>query len=265
MSRAALITAIVALGLVALSIAFTNKFQKLVDAQQPEVDEETKKIIAQARANSKNYITKEASPGGTGKFYMGREISQVMGHRAINWLERSEREDEESPSRAIAALNLKPDAVIADIGAGSGYYTFRLAPLVPEGRVIAVDIQPEMIRFLENKEKELGLTNISAHLGTIISTRLPPESIDAALLVDAYHEFSHPKEMMHSIVQALRPGGRLILLEYRAEDPNVPIKPLHKMSQDQAKKEMSAVGLKWTKTEDFLPWQHFMVFEKTGI
>ncbi|NNC88099.1 MAG: class I SAM-dependent methyltransferase [Akkermansiaceae bacterium] len=199
---------------------------------------------------------------GTGRYYMGREIAYVMGHQAINWLERTERESEEAPSRAIAGLDLKPTDVIADIGAGSGYYTFRLAPLVPEGRVVAVDIQPEMIAFLEAREKELGITNVDAHLGAVDDTKLPPESIDAALMVDAYHEFSHPREMMQSLVKALRPGGRVILLEYRAEDRRVPIKPLHKMTQEQVKKEMAAVGLEWSVTHDFLPWQHFMVFVK---
>ena len=200
---------------------------------------------------------------GIGKFYMGREISYVMGHQAIRWLERSNREDEEAPSKAIAALNLKETDVIADIGAGSGYYTFRLAPLVPKGKVVAVDIQPEMISFLENKEKKLGLTNVEAHLGTVEDTRLKADSIDAALMVDAYHEFSHPREMMESIFKALRPGGRVILLEYRAEDPKVPIKPLHKMSVAQSRKEMEVVGLKWKSTDSkLLPWQHFMIFEK---
>jgi ubiquinone/menaquinone biosynthesis C-methylase UbiE len=208
------------------------------------------------------YKTGRPSRDGIGKFYMGREIAHVMGHQAINWLERDNREEEEAPSRAVAALNLKPDAVIADIGAGSGYYTFKLSPLVPKGKVIAVDIQPEMIAFLEHRERELGISNVEAHLGAIDSVNLPPNSIDAALFVDAYHEFSHPWEMMQSIVTALRPGGRVFLLEYRAEDASVPIKPLHKMSQAQAKREMEAAGLRWVTTGDFLPWQHFMIFEK---
>ncbi len=208
------------------------------------------------------YETKPASRDGIGKFYLGREISHVMGHEGIDWLERDNREEEEAPSKAIAALDLKPDAVIADIGAGSGYYTFRIAELVPDGQVMAVDIQPEMIAFLEAKEKELGLNNVTAHLGTIEDTQLDPESIDAALMVDAYHEFSHPREIMESIFAALRPGGRVFLLEYRAEDPSVPIKPLHKMSEAQAIKEMESVGLKWETTHDFLPWQHLMVFKK---
>lgn len=208
------------------------------------------------------YQQRNPSRDGTGKVYMGREISLVMGHSGINWLERAEREREENPHRAVRGLELAPDAVVADIGSGSGYYAFRIAPLVPEGKVIGVDIQPEMVEFLNSKAKEMGVKNVESHLGKIDHVQLPAESIDAAIMVDAYHEFSHPNEMMQSLVYALRTGGRIYLLEYRAEDPNVPIKPLHKMTQAQAIKEMEAVGLKHVRTDDFLPWQHFMVFEK---
>ncbi len=208
------------------------------------------------------YQQRGASRDGIGKIYMGREISQYMCHTGINWLERAEREREENPTRAVQGLQLAKDAVVADIGSGSGYYAFRLAPLVPKGKVIGVDIQPEMVEFLNKKAKELGVKNVESHLGKIDDTKLPGESIDAAIMVDAYHEFSHPNEMMQSIVHALKPGGIVYLLEYRAEDPDVPIKPLHKMTQAQSIKEMKAVGLKHVRTDDFLPWQHFMVFEK---
>lgn len=208
------------------------------------------------------YQEGEATRDGTGKFYLGREIAQVMGHPAINWLERENREDEENPSRAITLLDIEPDHIIADIGAGSGYYSFLLSPLVPEGKVVAVDIQPEMINFLENRKVQSGVKNIETHLGTITSTQLESESIDAAIMVDAYHEFSHPFEMMSSLVTALKPGGRIFLLEYRAENPNVPIKRLHKMSEAQIKKEMNTVGLRYQRTHHDLPWQHLMVFEK---
>ena len=208
------------------------------------------------------YTVGEKTRDGTGKYYMGRKIAMVMGHRAINWLERGNREDEEAPSQAIAALDLEPDDVLADIGAGSGYYSFRIAPLVPRGKVIAVDIQPEMVAYLERKARAEGVTNIATHLGTITDTKLAPGSIDVALMVDAYHEFSHPHEMMSSICRALRSGGRVILLEYRAEDPRVPIKPLHKMTEAQVRSEMEAVGLRFVTNHRFLPWQHFLVFEK---
>lgn len=208
------------------------------------------------------YEMRDPSPGGIGKVYMGREIAQVMGHRGISWLERDTRESEESPTSAIDSLQLPPQAVIADIGAGSGYYTFRLAPLVPRGEVVAVDIQPEMIAHLEARATEEGVDNVRPHRGTIESVQLEPESIDAAIMVDAYHEFSHPAEMMSSIVEALRPGGRVFLLEYRAEDDTVPIKRLHKMSEAQVRKEMKAAGLNFVANHDFLPWQHFLVFTK---
>lgn len=210
------------------------------------------------------YTTGPKSDDGIGKFYQGREISYVMGHspRNIEWLERAEREFEESPTRAIDLIDLKKADAIADIGAGSGYYSLRLGMKHPEAKVIAIDIEKEMIGFLEQRIAQLSAENVTTHLGTIEGIELPPESIDAALMVDAYHEFSHPYEMMTSIVSALRPGGRVFLLEYRGEDPTVPIKLLHKMTQAQAKKEMALVGLEWEKTLDDLPWQHFMVFRK---
>lgn len=242
--------------------AFADTESKDKPASKPESTTDGTKKKADPKKPG-HYTEGRKTFDGTGKYYMGREIAYVMGHQAIRWLERKNREDEEAPSKAIAALNLKPTDVIADIGAGSGYYTFRLAPLVPKGKVMAVDIQPEMVAFLEQKEKELGLTNVEAHLGKVDDTLLKAESIDAALMVDAYHEFSHPREMMESLFKALKPGGRIILLEYRAEDPKVPIKPLHKMTKEQSRKEMEVVGLKWKSTDsDLLPWQHFMVFVK---
>ena len=209
-----------------------------------------------------SYTQREASRDGIGKIYMGREISQVMGHTGIHWLERDSREREEDPTRAVQGLELAPDAIVADIGSGSGYYTFRIAPLVPKGIVIGVDIQPQMVRFLSQKSKDLEVKNVKSHLGKIDSIEMNAESIDAVVLVDAYHEFSHPNEMMQSVFQALRPKGRVYLLEYRAEDPKVPIKPLHKMTEAQSIKEMKAVGLEHVRTDKFLPWQHFMIFEK---
>jgi len=203
-----------------------------------------------------------ASSDGTGKFFMGREISRVMGHEGIDWLERDNREDEEAPSRAVAALALKPDDVVADIGAGSGYHAFRIASLVPEGKVVAVDIQPEMLDFLKSRAANLGVKNVEPHLGAVDGVKLPPDSIDLALMVDAYHEFSHPQEMLESLMSALRVGGKVVLLEYRAEDPAVPIKPLHKMTERQIRLELESVGFRWVATHDFLPWQHMVVFKK---
>ncbi len=204
----------------------------------------------------------QRSPDGIGKMYMGREISFVMGHQAADWLERPTRIVEEMPDEVVANMGLQADSVVADIGAGSGYFTFRMAKLVPQGKVLAVDIQPEMLALIEEHKAANGVSNVEGVLGEIDNPNLPPNSIDAALMVDAYHEFSHPFEMIRGIYQALKPGGRIVLLEYRAEDPTVPIRTLHKMTQEQVIKEMSVFNLKWTETKDFLPWQHMMIFTK---
>lgn len=208
------------------------------------------------------YSTREASPDGIGKFFHGREIARVMGHPAIGWLERDEREREEAPSKAIDALDLAPAAVIADIGAGSGYYAFRISPKVPLGKVMAVDIQPEMLDFLKKRSDELKITNVVPHLGKVEDLALPPASLDAALLVDAYHEFSHPAEMLASLLHSLKPGGRVFLLEFRGEDPQVPIKALHKMTEAQARLEFESAGFRFVSNRRHLPWQHFLVFER---
>ena len=199
---------------------------------------------------------------GIGKFYMDREISFVMGHRAAGWLNRPERIREEMPDDVVANMGLESDHVVADIGAGSGYFSFRIADRVPSGKVLAVDIQPEMLQLIERQKTDTGVANIEGVLGQIDNPNLAPNSIDAAIMVDAYHEFSHPFEMINGIYNALRPGGRIFLLEYRGEDDSVPIRPLHKMMEEQVVKEMSVFGLEWTETLDFLPWQHMMIFTK---
>ncbi|MGD8275056.1 MAG: class I SAM-dependent methyltransferase [Thiohalocapsa sp.] len=209
-----------------------------------------------------HYDTKPPSRDGIGKVYMGREISQVMGHRGARWLERASRVREELPNRVVAAMDLAADAEVADIGAGTGYFAFRLAEQVPSGRVLAVDIQPEMLAIMRERMDERGVDNVDLVLGREDDPELRSNSIDAALMVDAYHEFAYPREMMEAIVAALRPGGRVFLVEYRGEDPRIPIKPLHKMTEAQARREMAAVGLTHVKTQSFLPSQHFMVFEK---
>jgi FkbM family methyltransferase len=202
------------------------------------------------------------SPDGIGKFYLGREIAKVMGHTGALWLERLSREREEQPTAAIAALDLKPTDVVADIGAGTGYFTFRIAKEVPQGKVLAVDVQPEMLDIIEFLKQENQVTNVEPILGAIANPNLPENSIDLALMVDAYHEFSHPREMMQELVKALKPTGKVVLVEYRKENPFIPIKALHKMTQKQTRKEMQAVGLQWQTTKDILPSQHIMVFGK---
>ena len=216
-------------------------------------------------AGADPYEYHPGSPDGIAKWYMGRQIAHVVsGHQTVGWLERAEREQEERPSRLIEALKkrVEPDDVIADIGAGSGYYSLRLAPLVPRGKVLACDIQQEMLDIVKENAQKQQARNVETVLGDIKSPNLPADSIDYALLVDAYHEFDHPREMMVAIRKALKPGGRVILLEFRGEDANVPIKALHKMTEAQAVRELEAAGLKHVETLKDLPWQHVMFFEK---
>ena len=220
--------------------------------------------VALAQDNLPTYYREKAihNPDGIGKYYMGREIAQVMGHQAMMWLERESRETEEQPSTTVQQLELKPDDVVADIGAGTGYFSFRIAEKVPEGKVYAVDIQPEMLDAVNFLKQENNIANVETILGKEDNPNLPPASIDLAFMVDAYHEFAYPREMMTGIYQALKPGGRVVLLEYRKENPMIMIKSLHKMTQKQVKKELKAVGLKWQTTKEFLPEQHFLVFNK---
>ncbi|MBW4561889.1 MAG: methyltransferase domain-containing protein [Mojavia pulchra JT2-VF2] len=202
------------------------------------------------------------SPDGIGKYYMGREIAKVMGHTGAGWLERPSRETEEQPSKIISVLNLKPSDVVADIGAGTGYMSFRIAPLLTQGKVLAVDVQLEMLDIIEFLKKENNITNVEPVLATLTNPNLTPASVDLALMVDAYHEFDHPREVMQELVKALKPGGKVVLVEYRGENPFIMIKRLHKMTQKQVRQEMQAVGLVWRETKNLLPQQHLMVFEK---
>lgn len=203
------------------------------------------------------------NPDGTGKFYMGREIAQVMGHQAADWLERPQRQAEEAPDTLVEQLPLKAGDVVADIGAGTGYISRRLAPRVgATGKVLAVDIQPEMLALLGPRMKALGIANVFPVLGTAADPQLPAGSVDLVLMVDVYHEFEFPYEMMEAICRSLRPNGRVVFVEFRAEDPAIPIKPLHKMTEDQVKKEMAVQPLRWIETREVLPRQHIIVFAK---
>lgn len=210
------------------------------------------------------YTSTPASPDGIGKVYMGREIAQVMGHSGAGWLERPSREAEERTDKIVAEMSrrLKPDAVVADIGAGSGYFTFRLAPLVPRGKVIAEDIDADMLQMIERRKAAAHFANIETILGTTTDPKLPPGGIDTVILVDTYHEWDHPQEMMAAVLRELKPGGQVVQLEYRGEDSTVQILPHHKMTVAQARKEMESVGLHWLETIDELPQQHLIVYEK---
>ncbi len=208
------------------------------------------------------YTYKSPSSDGIGKVYYGREIANVMGYQGANWLARPSRTTEERSDLAVDALQLQRDDVVADIGAGMGYISFQLAKWVDSGKVVAVDVQPEMLALLEAERDQYGVDNVETVLGTESDPKLAPESINLAVMFDAYHEFAYPKEMMAGIVSALKPGGQVVLAEYRAENPLVLIKKHHKMSQRQVKKELTAAGLTWVKTDDRLPQQHLMFFEK---
>ena len=182
--------------------------------------------------------------------------------KGADWLERPGRVEEEQPDQVVSNMGLMPEHIVADIGAGTGYFSFRMAKLVTQGKVMSVDIQPEMLALIEERKQAEGVSNIEGVRGDVDNPNLAPNSIDAALMVDAYHEFSHPYEMIKGIYDALKPGGRIFLLEYRGEDQSVPIRLLHKMTEEQAVREMSVFGLEWTDTLDFLPWQHMMIFTK---
>jgi len=212
------------------------------------------------------YTTREDhDPDGTGKFYMGREIAQVMSFHGAPWLNRAEREEEERLTKLIELLDLKPGESVADVGAGSGVITEKLARKVgPKGAVYAVDIQDEMLALIRERMKSEGIENVVPVLGEIEDPKLKLNSIDLALLVDVYHEFSHPYEMTRAMAESLKPGGRIVFVEYRKEDPRVPIKEVHKMTEAQVKKELlqPEFGLEWVETHDELPRQHVIVFRK---
>ena len=222
-------------------------------------------VRADVDLENSHYTTGPPNRDGIGKIYMGREISHVMGHLGAGWLERPERERQERTDLLIAGLSLSEDFVVADIGAGTGYFTFPVAARVPKGMVFAVDIQPEMLALMEQRKARENVSNVRTVLGEADDPKLPDNEIDLAFIVDAYHEFSFPREMGEHLKASLKPGGQLVLVEYRAEDPRVPIKRLHKMSEAQVKQEMAAIGLDWVRTESYLPQQHVLIFQKPGV
>jgi protein-L-isoaspartate O-methyltransferase len=217
---------------------------------------------AAAGAESR-YTTIEGSPYGIGKSYMGREIAAVMSYHGAPWLERPERMQEERPDLVLATLELKSGMKVADIGAGSGYYSSRIAERVGKsGAVYAVDIQPEMIEILKRNMADRGVSNVKAIVGTTTDPKLPEATLDLAIMVDVYHEFEYPYEMLAAIVKALKPGGRVVFVEFRGNDPDVPIKAEHCMTEGQVRKEAAVQPLEWVKTVGGLPWQHVIIFRK---
>jgi SAM-dependent methyltransferase len=203
------------------------------------------------------------SPDGIGKFYQGREIAAIMGFEGAPWLERPSRASEERPDLLVEELHLQPGMTVADIGAGSGYLSRRMAPIVGPGRVFAVDVQPRMVALLTELSQKPEYKNLVPIQCGTDDVQLPPDSVDLAVMVDVYHELAYPYEVMRSLIRALRPGGRVVLVEYRGEDPAVPIKALHKMSEAQIRREMSVLPLTWERTSERLPMQHIVVFRKS--
>jgi len=211
------------------------------------------------------YTTGPASQGGTGRYYLGRELAHFMSYAGADWLERPERETEERTDLVVQYLPLEPNSVVADIGAGSGFFARRIAQRLPAGQVIAVDIQPEMLAILREITLAEGIENIETVLATEQSLNLAPASIDIALFVDVYHELAQPLEVMRELRAALKPGGKVILIEYRAEDPTVPIIPVHKMTAKQARLELEAAGFHYVENLGILPLQHFLIFARDPV
>jgi SAM-dependent methyltransferase len=217
---------------------------------------------AQDAVSELKYTYKQGDPNGTGKWYLGREIAHVMGYQGMGWLVRPEREREENTSILLQNMDIRPEDIIADIGAGAGYHVFKMAKLAPEGRIYAVDIQDGMLAELSRRKSEEAVANVEVVKGSENSINLTEDTLDKILMVDVYHEFSFPVQMMASIRAALKPDGKVFLIEYRGEDPGVPIKKVHKMTENQAILEMGAAGFRLEQNKDNLPWQHCMVFVK---
>jgi ubiquinone/menaquinone biosynthesis C-methylase UbiE len=220
-------------------------------------------VTAQQKSSDSIYTYGTATSGGTGKFYLGREIAHVMGASNLSWLDRNSRPQEENTQLAIDKIQVPETAVIADIGAGTGYYTFKLAPKVPKGKVYAVEIQDEMINAINDRRKKLKNANVEVVKGGFKSPNLPENSVDLAIMVDVYHELEYPVEVLQSIKKALKKDGKLLLIEYKGEDPEVAIRPLHKTTVTQLSKELGANGFKLDYNGQFMPIQHFLIFKKS--
>ena len=225
----------------------------------------TRAATPSASSEARIGLYKKAKPSadGIGKIYMGREIAGVMGWQGASWLEREERGREERPDLLLPELNLQAGMVVADVGAGTGYYSRLMSKAVgANGIVYAVDVQPQMVSMLKEVATKPEFANIKPVLSSVVDVKLPPQSIDLAIMVDVYHELEFPHEVMTSIIAALKPEGRVVFVEYRAEDPRVPIKEVHKMTEAQVKREALTHALVWERTASTLPWQHVIIFKK---
>ncbi len=251
-----------------VSISVFSSARSSIAADNPDKQKPSKDSAKKTEKQNPRYTFRRIhDPNGIGKFYMGREIAHVMGFGGVDWLERDKREREERLTLLVKSLKLKPEMVVADIGAGSGVISFLLAEqLASKGKVVAVDVQQKMLDRLKKRMKERKITNIKLVKGTSKSPKLKASSIDWVIMVDVYHEFEFPYEMLLELSKSLKPGGKIAFVEYRKEDPTVPIKLVHKMYERQVKKEagLPEFGLKWVETIGVLPWQHIVVFERAG-
>lgn len=228
-------------------------------AAQTTTDEPGADAKPKAKAKSRTRRPSRSGP----RMYMGRPIADVMSFVGAEWLIRDTREQEEHPDQMLDALKIPRGATVADVGAGVGYTSVRLAKRVgPEGTVLATDLQPEMIAMLRDNLREMGIANVKPILATATDTKLPDSKLDLIIMVDVYHECPDPEATLKGLRKALKSGGRLVLVEYRGEDPEVPIKPEHKMTVKQVRKELEPQGFTFKDSLEFLPWQHIIIFEK---
>jgi len=219
---------------------------------------------AKPKAKAKSKAARRPAHVESGKVYMGRDIAEVMSYLGADWLVRPEREEEEQPEKMLDALKIQPGDTVADVGAGVGYTSARISKRVgSKGVVLATDIQPQMIKMMRENMKALKITNVKPILCTTTDTKLPDAGVDLIIMVDVYHEVAAPAPFLKALRKALKPGGRLVLVEFRAEDPDVPIKPEHKMTIEQARKEVEPQGFVFKESVETLPWQHIIIFEKT--
>ena len=219
--------------------------------------------IAKPKAKAKTKTSgRTARPG----YYQGRRIADVMSYEGAEWLIRPSRVDEEQPDKMLDALRIPEGATVADVGAGVGYTSLKIAQRVgPKGRVLATDLQPEMLRMLADNAEAAGVTNIKGIRCTPTDPKLPENAVDLIIMVDVYHECSDPEATLQGLRKALKPDGRLVLVEYRGEDPDVPIKPEHKMTLKQVRKELEPQGFVFKESLEFLPWQHLIILGKSNV
>jgi len=229
---------------------------------QPKAEQDSTKTKSKAKGKagrSSKARTRRDLPG----FYMGREIAPVMSWEGVDWLFRETRIEQEEPEAMLNALKIPRGATVADVGAGAGYHSIPLARRVgPKGTVLATDLQPEMLRMLQANARTAGVTNIKSIRCTQTDPRLPEGMVDLVLMVDVYHECSDPEATLQGLMRALKPRGRLVLVEFRAGDPKVEIRPEHTMTLDQVRREVEPQGFIFKESLEFIPWQRIIIFEK---